>query len=93
MRRWQADTVVPVGDWFLCWVNYLLAFILCDMAVDDTSLKIRPQYVTLPVLPPDEVDYFESSTAAGASDVRFMSSSAAVTMVGACVNATASCSP
>jgi hypothetical protein len=63
------------------------------MAVDDVSLKIRPRYVTLSVLPPDEVDYFESSTAADAGDVRFMSSSAVVTMVGACANAAASCSP
>ena len=28
--------------------------------------------MTLPVLPPDEVDYFDSSTAAGAGDVKFV---------------------
>ena len=72
MRRWQADTAVPVGDRFLCWVNYLLGFILCDMAVDDASLKLWPPVRDTPVLPPDEVHCFESSTAAGAGDVRFV---------------------
>jgi hypothetical protein len=57
------------------------------------ALRSGLRYVTLSVLPPDEVDYFESSTAAGSSDVRFVSSSAAVTMVGAYANAAASCSP
>jgi hypothetical protein len=56
------------------------------------ALKSGLRYVTLLVLPPGEVDYFESSMAAGAG-VRFVSSSAVVTMVGACANATASCSP
>ena len=42
MRRWQADAALPVGDRFLCWVNYLLGFILCDMAMDDMILKLRP---------------------------------------------------
>ena len=62
----------PRRDRFLCWVNYLLGFILCDMAVDDASLKLRPPVRDMPVLPPDEVDYFESSSAAGAGDVRFV---------------------
>ena len=56
----------------LCWVDYLLGFILCDMAVDDASLKLWPPVRDTPVLPPDEVHCFESSTAAGAGDVRFV---------------------
>ncbi|RCV37316.1 hypothetical protein SETIT_8G053100v2 [Setaria italica] len=32
MRRWQTDATVPIGDRFLCFVDYLHGFLLCDMA-------------------------------------------------------------
>ncbi|KAL6653289.1 hypothetical protein ACP70R_008867 [Stipagrostis hirtigluma subsp. patula] len=50
MKWWQTDETVPVGDRFLCWVDYLRGFLTCDMAADEANLKLR--YVPLPVAPP-----------------------------------------
>ncbi|CAL4982147.1 unnamed protein product [Urochloa decumbens] len=43
---WKAVAAVPVGDRYLCWINYLSGFLLCDMA-DKTSPPKLP-YVRLP---------------------------------------------
>jgi hypothetical protein len=44
---WQTVAVIPVGDRYLCWLNYLTGFLLCDMAADQASPpKLR--YVRLP---------------------------------------------
>jgi hypothetical protein len=80
MWRWLTDTTVPVGDRFLCWVDFLVGFLFCDMAAHDASLKLR--YVALPVLPPKDVDYWDGRSykrycrdlaGAGAGVVRFVS--------------------
>ncbi|CAL4994990.1 unnamed protein product [Urochloa decumbens] len=62
LLMWQeTHMVVPVGDRFLCWVNfYCSTFLLCDMAaVEDPKLR----YVPLPVkaVPPkdDDEDFFD----------------------------------
>ncbi|TVU26518.1 hypothetical protein EJB05_29068, partial [Eragrostis curvula] len=48
LQRWRfPNRAVPVGDRFLCWVNYIHGFLLCDMA--EATPKLR--YVTLPVVP------------------------------------------
>ncbi|CAL4989288.1 unnamed protein product [Urochloa decumbens] len=39
------NTVIPLGDRFLCWVKYISGFLLCDME-DEESPKVR--YVPLP---------------------------------------------
>jgi hypothetical protein len=44
---WQTVAVIPVGDRYLCWLNYLTGFLLCNMAADQASPpKLR--YVRLP---------------------------------------------
>ncbi|KAL6658429.1 hypothetical protein ACP70R_004015 [Stipagrostis hirtigluma subsp. patula] len=80
LRQWQfSESVVPIGDRFLCWVNYLSGFLLCDMA--EASPKLR--YVPLPVQPhksrgcsccepePDGKK-FRNMCAAGTDIVRFV---------------------
>ncbi|RCU61676.1 LOW QUALITY PROTEIN: hypothetical protein SETIT_J024400v2 [Setaria italica] len=57
MRRWQTNAAVPIGDRFLCFVDYLHGFLLCDMAAAG-PLELR--YVPLLVAPIDG----PSSTAA-----------------------------
>jgi hypothetical protein len=37
---------IPVGDRFLCWVNYDIGLVVCDM-VEEASPKLR--HVPLPV--------------------------------------------
>jgi hypothetical protein len=49
VRQWQTVTDVPAADRFLCWVDYRCGFLLCDMAADEASPKLR--YVALPVRP------------------------------------------
>ncbi|RCV37312.1 hypothetical protein SETIT_8G052700v2 [Setaria italica] len=44
-RRCGIDTIIPLGDRFLCWVTYESGFLLCDMA-DEAGPKVR--YVPLP---------------------------------------------
>ncbi|CAL4985586.1 unnamed protein product [Urochloa decumbens] len=39
------NTIIPLGDRFLCWVKYISGFLLCDME-DEESPKVR--YVPLP---------------------------------------------
>ncbi|PVH33727.1 LOW QUALITY PROTEIN: hypothetical protein PAHAL_8G055000 [Panicum hallii] len=45
LRGRCTNTIVPVGDRFLCWVKYESGFLLCDMA-DDALPKVR--YTPLP---------------------------------------------
>ncbi|CAL4995029.1 unnamed protein product [Urochloa decumbens] len=87
LQKWQdAQVVVPVGDRFLCWVNFdCSTFLLCDM-VEEEEPELR--YVPLPVkpFPPrDDEDYddcydeqppwlyYRSIGAVGPSAVRFVS--------------------
>ncbi|OEL22324.1 hypothetical protein BAE44_0016656 [Dichanthelium oligosanthes] len=44
---WESVAAIPVGDRYLCWVNYLDGFLLCDMADMASPSKLR--YVRLPV--------------------------------------------
>ncbi|KAL6658433.1 hypothetical protein ACP70R_004019 [Stipagrostis hirtigluma subsp. patula] len=80
LRQWRfPESVVPVGDRFLCWVNYLCGFLLLDMA--EVIPKLR--YIPLPVKPhktrgcsccepePDGQD-FRNMCAAGTDIVRFV---------------------
>ncbi|CAL4982220.1 unnamed protein product [Urochloa decumbens] len=86
LQMWQeAHVAVPVGDRFLCWVNFdCSTFLLCDMATRDPKLH----YVPLPVkaMPPkDDEDYedcydeqppwlyYRRIGAAGPDAVRFVS--------------------
>jgi hypothetical protein len=54
LRLWSwhwymGGKVVPVGNRFLCWVDYNRGFVLlCDMAEERSRLR----YVPLPVVPP-----------------------------------------
>ncbi|KAL6647555.1 hypothetical protein ACP70R_014992 [Stipagrostis hirtigluma subsp. patula] len=81
LYQWRlSESVVAVGDRFLCWVNYLCGFLLCDMV--EASPKLR--YVPLPVRPhksrgcsccepePDGQN-FRNMYAAGTDAVRFVS--------------------
>ena len=53
----MGDKVVPVGDRFLCWVDYSQGYVfLCDMAEERPS---RLRYVPLPVVPPPWTDHYE----------------------------------
>lgn len=48
------DAIVPVGDRFMCWVNYLVgSFFLWDMAEKTPNLRL----VQLPVELPEVVRY------------------------------------
>jgi len=50
--------VVPVGDRFLCWVDYSRGFVfLCDMADPERPSSFR--YVRLPVVPPPWTGYYD----------------------------------
>ncbi|OEL19748.1 hypothetical protein BAE44_0019233 [Dichanthelium oligosanthes] len=77
---WETDAAVPVGDRFLCWVDYFRGFLLCDMAAGEGSLTLR--YVPLPVVPPDKdrstaalphMHWKRNFSPAGAGAVRFVS--------------------
>ncbi|KAL6639727.1 hypothetical protein ACP70R_022549 [Stipagrostis hirtigluma subsp. patula] len=86
---WPIDTVVPVGDRFLCWVSYNLStFLLCDMAEEENpNLHYMPLPVE-PLQPKQSTDFWEyyeyrpprphnenyrSMGADGANAVRFVS--------------------
>ncbi|KAL6658441.1 hypothetical protein ACP70R_004027 [Stipagrostis hirtigluma subsp. patula] len=71
---------VPVGDRFMCWVDYRSGLVMCDMA--EESLKLR--YVQLPIITEDEFGPYENycgpnireswdMCAVGDSAVRFVS--------------------
>uniref|UniRef100_A0ACD5WMR1 Uncharacterized protein n=1 Tax=Avena sativa TaxID=4498 RepID=A0ACD5WMR1_AVESA len=46
--RWETDAAVPIGARFLiCWVDYFIGLLLCDVLDDEPVL----QYVPLPVEP------------------------------------------
>ncbi|KAL6658443.1 hypothetical protein ACP70R_004029 [Stipagrostis hirtigluma subsp. patula] len=68
-------TTVPVGDRFMCWVDYHSGFVVCDMA--EESLKLR--YVELPMIPEDDFGCGTNNRdtrdmcAVGDSAVRFVS--------------------
>ncbi|CAL4995050.1 unnamed protein product [Urochloa decumbens] len=54
VRQWRrppwpevVEAAVPVGNRFMCWINYHNGFYLCDMAEKQTDPKL--QYVPLPV--------------------------------------------
>jgi hypothetical protein len=49
VRQWQTVTAVPAADRFLCWADYRYGFLLCDMAADEASPKLR--YVALTMRP------------------------------------------
>jgi hypothetical protein len=46
---WGTDAVVPIGDQFLCWVDYFRGLLLCDMFDLDNEPVL--QYVPLPLDP------------------------------------------
>jgi hypothetical protein len=46
-KYWETDAVVPIGDRFLCWVDYYSGLMLCDVFDDEPVLR----YVSLPVDP------------------------------------------
>ncbi|KAL6595686.1 hypothetical protein ACP70R_048026 [Stipagrostis hirtigluma subsp. patula] len=68
-------TTVPVGDRFMCWVDYHSGLVVCDMA--EESLKLR--YVDLPMIPEDDFGCRPNNRdtwdmcAVGDSAVRFVS--------------------
>ncbi|CAM0146232.1 unnamed protein product [Urochloa decumbens] len=77
--RSSRNIIIPLGDRFLCWVNFESGFLLCDMA-DEESPKVR--YVPLPpVVCWDPKGYERDMSikhsmnmgAAGPSAVRFVS--------------------
>nr|CAB3491034.1 unnamed protein product [Digitaria exilis] len=76
--RGGRDTIITLGDRFLCWVRYETGFLLCDMA-DEESPKVR--YVPLPPgvcwapkgYDDGEPKHSKNMGAAGASTVRFVS--------------------
>ncbi|TVT96818.1 hypothetical protein EJB05_57957, partial [Eragrostis curvula] len=41
LRWWGTDAAFAVGERFLCWVDYMRGFLLCDVAADDASLRLR----------------------------------------------------
>jgi hypothetical protein len=61
---------VPVGNRFLCWVDYNTAFIVCDMADEETP-KVR--YVPLPTMQHEGYCGHYTLGAAGLDAVRFVS--------------------
>ncbi|CAL4982142.1 unnamed protein product [Urochloa decumbens] len=79
MAWWETDVAVPVGDRFLCFVDYFRGFPLCDVV----ALGLR--YVPLPVEHPNGcpnfdddrpciscMQMFRNLAAAGAGAVRFV---------------------
>ncbi|CAL4888532.1 unnamed protein product [Urochloa decumbens] len=75
------DTAVPVGTRFMCWVDYVNGFFMCDM-VESTAGSPKVQYVPLPVPPPEQrhrnsdrpyLANCRNLAAAGTDAVRFMS--------------------
>ncbi|CAL4995047.1 unnamed protein product [Urochloa decumbens] len=47
MLWWETDVAVPVGDRFLCFVDYFRGFLVYDVAADLATVELR--YVPLPV--------------------------------------------
>jgi len=40
LQHWtEIDATVPVGSRFMCWVDYLSGFILCDMSEENPKLR------------------------------------------------------
>ncbi|OEL22323.1 hypothetical protein BAE44_0016658 [Dichanthelium oligosanthes] len=80
MQEWETDAAIPIGDRFLCFVDYLRGMLLCDTA-DMESRPLTLRYVPLPVAPAghfwsDEWPCMRRSrnlSAAGAGAVRFVS--------------------
>ncbi|KAF8711105.1 hypothetical protein HU200_029111 [Digitaria exilis] len=81
MQRWLTDVAVPVGDRFLCFVDYMRGFLLCDMADADDVAALELRHVALPVKPPVSFDddgerpttqMFRNIAAASATAVRFV---------------------
>ncbi|CAO2147945.1 unnamed protein product [Urochloa humidicola] len=80
MLWWETDVAVPVGNRFLCFVDYFRGFLLCDMEADVEALGIR--YVPLPVEAPNGCPYYDDDrpcmpwfrnlAAAGTGAVRFV---------------------
>ncbi|CAN6362431.1 unnamed protein product [Urochloa humidicola] len=80
MVWWETDVAVPVGDRFLCFVDYYRGFLLYDMAAADVA-AVGLRYVPLPVEPPDGCPSydgrpctarFRNMAAAGAGAVKFV---------------------
>jgi hypothetical protein len=46
-KYWEIEAVVPIGDQYLCWVDYYSGLVLCDVFDDEPVLR----YVALPVDP------------------------------------------
>ncbi|KAL6658322.1 hypothetical protein ACP70R_003908 [Stipagrostis hirtigluma subsp. patula] len=81
---WETDAAVPVGDRYLCFVDYIRGFLLYDTAAETSGLKLR--YVPLPVeVPrgnPDKDDWgrphmehsrnLAAGGGGGGNDVRFV---------------------
>lgn len=78
---WETDVAVPVGDRFLCFVDYFRGFLLYDTSAADT-LRYVPLPVEVPSGNPDTDDYGRpkmetcrnlADGAGGQSTVRFVS--------------------
>ncbi|CAN6362428.1 unnamed protein product [Urochloa humidicola] len=54
LPKWPVlDAAVPVGDRFMCWVDYINGIFVCDMEVEETTSP-KVVYAPLPVPPPVE---------------------------------------
>ncbi|KAL6658324.1 hypothetical protein ACP70R_003910 [Stipagrostis hirtigluma subsp. patula] len=79
--RWRGtDAVFPIGDRFLCWVNYNSGFLLCDMATVEGGPKLwRVPLPAEAIIETDDDDDWprmqqsRSMGAAGHRAVRFVS--------------------
>ncbi|CAO2147942.1 unnamed protein product [Urochloa humidicola] len=81
LPKWpKLDAAMPVGNRFMCWVDYVSGFFVCDMADETTSSKVV--YVPLPVPPPEarwhhnerpQMQNCRNLAAAGSDTVRFVS--------------------
>ncbi|KAG0528994.1 hypothetical protein BDA96_05G060000 [Sorghum bicolor] len=67
---WEAVGVIPVGDRYLCWLNYLAGLLVCDMADKASHFKLR--YVRLPAKLvgdyDDDYDYDEANGYTSSND-------------------------
>lgn len=73
LHCWMTDAVVPVGDRFLCWVNYLCGVIFADVWNETPELR----HVRLPVDPErgrrnNPASFYRAVCAAGDDEVRFV---------------------
>ncbi|KAL6870780.1 hypothetical protein ACP4OV_014628 [Aristida adscensionis] len=79
----EPDAAVPVGDRFMCWVNYLSCVLVCDMAAAAAEGSPTIRCVPLPVAPPPrkrsryddgpEAEYYRNMCAAAGGAVRLVS--------------------